>query len=207
MPVSGTTGKPTVVGYTKRDIETWTELMARSFFAAGAHKRDVIHNAYGYGLFTGGLGAHYGAERIGASVIPMSGGNTKKQLMIMQDFGSTVLTCTPSYSLFLAESQLKRGLISAISSSSIGIFGAEPWSEKMREEIEASSILKPSIFTGFLKSSGRASALSATKRRTACMSGKIIFCWKLLIPTPRRCCPTVKKGNWSLPPSPKRGFL
>ncbi|MEJ2526219.1 MAG: phenylacetate--CoA ligase, partial [Desulfuromonadales bacterium] len=86
---SGTTGKPTVVGYTRRDIENWTELMARSFVAAGAHRGDVIHNAYGYGLFTGGLGAHYGAEKIGASVIPMSGGNTRKQLMIMQDFGST----------------------------------------------------------------------------------------------------------------------
>ena len=94
---SGTTGKPTVVGYTKRDIENWTELMARSFTAAGANCGDILHNAYGYGLFTGGLGAHYGAEKIGASVIPMSGGNTKKQLMIMQDFGSTVLTCTPSY--------------------------------------------------------------------------------------------------------------
>jgi len=98
---SGTTGKPTVVGYSRRDIENWSELMARSFSAAGANRGDLIHNAYGYGLFTGGLGAHYGAERVGASVIPMSGGNTKKQLMIMQDFGSTVLTCTPSYSLYL----------------------------------------------------------------------------------------------------------
>ena len=89
---SGTTGKPTVVGYTQKDIDTWTELMARSFVAAGVHKGDIIHNAYGYGLFTGGLGAHYGAERLGASVIPISGGNTKRQIMIMQDFGSTVLT-------------------------------------------------------------------------------------------------------------------
>jgi len=94
---SGTTGKPTVVGYTHRDIEIWSELMARSFVSAGAHKGDIIHNAYGYGLFTGGLGAHYGAERLGASVIPISGGNTKRQIIIMQDFGSTVLTCTPSY--------------------------------------------------------------------------------------------------------------
>ncbi len=133
---SGTTGKPTVVGYTKRDIETWTELMARSFYAAGANKGDVIHNAYGYGLFTGGLGAHYGAERIGASVIPMSGGNTKKQLMIMQDFGSTVLTCTPSYSLFLAEVAAEEGIDFKNLKLKVGIFGAEPWSEKMRHEIE-----------------------------------------------------------------------
>jgi phenylacetate-CoA ligase len=139
---SGTTGKPTVVGYTKRDIETWTELMARSFYAAGAHKGDVIHNAYGYGLFTGGLGAHYGAERIGASVIPMSGGNTKKQLMIMQDFGSTVLTCTPSYSLFLAEVAAEEGIDIRKLKLKVGILGAEPWSEKMRQEIEAKLNIK-----------------------------------------------------------------
>lgn len=92
---SGTTGKPTVVAYTKRDIETWAELMARSFAAAGLTRNDIIHNAYGYGLFTGGLGAHYGAEKLGASVIPMSGGNTKKQIMILQDFGPTAICCTP----------------------------------------------------------------------------------------------------------------
>ncbi|PLX89571.1 MAG: phenylacetate--CoA ligase [Desulfuromonas sp.] len=139
---SGTTGKPTVVGYTKRDIATWSELMARSFMAAGAHKGDVIHNAYGYGLFTGGLGAHYGAEKLGASVIPMSGGNSKKQLMIMQDFGSTVLTCTPSYSLFLAEIAAEEGIDIRGLKLKVGIFGAEPWSETMRNEIEEKLNLK-----------------------------------------------------------------
>jgi phenylacetate-CoA ligase len=134
---SGTTGKPTVVGYTKRDIENWTEMMARSFTAAGAHAGDIIHNAYGYGLFTGGLGAHYGAERIGASVIPMSGGNTKKQIMIMQDFGSTVLTCTPSYCLYLAEAAAEEGIDIRDLKLRIGIHGAEPWSEQMRSEIES----------------------------------------------------------------------
>jgi phenylacetate-CoA ligase len=133
---SGTTGKPTVVGYTRRDINNWSELMARSFVAAGAHRGDVIHNAYGYGLFTGGLGAHYGAEKLGASVIPMSGGNTKKQLMIMQDFGSTVLTCTPSYSLYLAEIAAEEGIDVRSLKLRVGILGAEPWSEKMRDEIE-----------------------------------------------------------------------
>ena len=133
---SGTTGKPTVVGYTKKDIDTWAELMARSFVAAGAHKGDIIHNSYGYGLFTGGLGAHYGAERLGASVIPMSGGNTKKQIMIMQDFGSTVLTCTPSYSLFMAEAAREEGIDFRSLQLRVGIFGAEPWSEAMRAEIE-----------------------------------------------------------------------
>jgi phenylacetate-CoA ligase len=110
---SGTTGRPTVVGYTQKDIDTWTELMARSFVAAGVHRGDIIHNAYGYGLFTGGLGAHYGAEKLGASVIPMSGGNTKRQILIMKDFGSSVLTCTPSYSLYLAESALEEGVEAA----------------------------------------------------------------------------------------------
>jgi phenylacetate-CoA ligase len=134
---SGTTGKPTVVGYTHKDIETWSELMARSFVAAGAHRGDIIHNAYGYGLFTGGLGAHYGAERLGASVIPISGGNTKRQIMIMQDFGSTVLTCTPSYSLFMAEEARAEGVDFRDLKLRVGIFGAEPWSEAMRSEIEA----------------------------------------------------------------------
>ena len=133
---SGTTGKPTVVGYTRKDINAWTELMARSFVTAGVHKGDIIHNAYGYGLFTGGLGAHYGAENLGASVIPMSGGNTKRQILIMKDFGSTVLTCTPSYSLYLAEAALEEGVDIKSLNLRVGIFGAEPWSESMRQEIQ-----------------------------------------------------------------------
>jgi len=133
---SGTTGKPTVVGYTKQDIENWADLMARTLVTAGAHKGDIIHNAYGYGLFTGGLGVHNGAERLGASVIPISGGNTARQLMIMQDFGSTVITCTPSYSLFMAEEARAEGLDFKNFKLRVGIFGAEPWSEAMRGEIE-----------------------------------------------------------------------
>lgn len=133
---SGTTGKSTVVGYTRRDINTWAELMARSLAAAGAHKNDIIHNAYGYGLFTGGLGVHYGAEKLGASVIPISGGNSRRQIVIMQDFGSTVLTCTPSYALFLAETADEMGVDFKKLKLKVGIFGAEPWSEKMRDEIE-----------------------------------------------------------------------
>jgi phenylacetate-CoA ligase len=133
---SGTTGKQTVVGYTRRDINTWAELMARSLAAAGAQKNDFIHNAYGYGLFTGGLGVHYGAEKLGASVIPISGGNSKRQIIIMQDFGSTVLTCTPSYALFLAETAEEMGVDIKKLKLKVGIFGAEPWSEKMRDEIE-----------------------------------------------------------------------
>lgn len=133
---SGTTGKPTVVGYTRNDLNVWSELMARSLSCAGADKHDVIHNAYGYGLFTGGLGVHYGSEKLGASVIPISGGNSKKQIMIMQDYGSTVLCCTPSYALNLAEIMREMGVSPADLNLKVGIFGAEPWSDRMRQEIE-----------------------------------------------------------------------
>ena len=133
---SGTTGKPTAVGYTARDINTWAELMARSLAAGGATRGDMIHNAYGYGLFTGGLGIHYGAEKLGASVIPVSGGNTKRQVVIMTDFGPTILTATPSYALHLSEVAEEVGVSFEKLKFKFGIFGAEPWSEKMREEIE-----------------------------------------------------------------------
>jgi len=133
---SGTTGQPTVVGYTARDVNTWAELMARSLAAGGATRGDIIHNAYGYGLFTGGLGVHYGAEKLGASVIPVSGGNTKRQIVIMKDFGPTILTATPSYALHLAEVADEMGVSFADLKFKFGIFGAEPWSENMREDIE-----------------------------------------------------------------------
>ncbi len=133
---SGTTGKPIVVGYTRRDIDTWAELMARTLACGGTTKGDVVHNAYGYGLFTGGLGAHYGAEKIGATVIPISGGNTKRQIMLMQDFGSTILLCTPSYALNLAEVMEEEGIDPGGLRLKCGLFGAEPWSDSMRGEIE-----------------------------------------------------------------------
>lgn len=133
---SGTTGKPTVVGYTAEDIDTWSEVMARSLVASGATSKSIIQNAYGYGLFTGGLGVHYGTEKIGASVIPISGGNTARQLLILEDFGPDVITCTPSYFLFLAEEVEKKGIKTSNLKLKYGIFGAEPWSESMRKEIE-----------------------------------------------------------------------
>ncbi|MBS3947485.1 MAG: phenylacetate--CoA ligase [Dethiobacter sp.] len=134
---SGTTGKPTVVGYTRQDLATWAELMARSLVSAGTTRNSVVQNAYGYGMFTGGLGVHYGAELVGAAVIPISGGNTQRQIMIMQDFGTDILTCTPSYALFVAEVMEEMGLTRKDFKLKAGIFGAEPWSEKMREQIEA----------------------------------------------------------------------
>jgi phenylacetate-CoA ligase len=133
---SGTTGKPTVVGYSRKDIDTWSEVMARTLTSAGAGKHDIMHIAYGYGLFTGGLGVHYGAEKIGATVLPMSGGNTKRQLQLMQDFGSTILACTPSYALFLAEAMEEEGIKPGDMKLKAGVFGAEPWTEEMRQEIE-----------------------------------------------------------------------
>ncbi|HEX6266355.1 MAG TPA: phenylacetate--CoA ligase, partial [Burkholderiales bacterium] len=134
---SGTTGKPTVVGYTAHDIATWASLMARSLACAGARPGDVIHNAYGYGLFTGGLGAHYGAERLGATVVPMSGGATERQVLLIRDFRARVLCATPSYALNIAEVSERDGAGLRGGTLEIGIFGAEPWSEAMRREIEA----------------------------------------------------------------------
>ena len=139
---SGTTGKPTVVGYTGHDITTWAALMARSMACAGARPGNIIHNAYGYGLFTGGLGAHYGAERLGATVVPMSGGSTERQIVLITDFGARVLCATPSYALAMAEVAEKEGVDLRKSRLEIGIFGAEPWSEAMRREIEARLGLK-----------------------------------------------------------------
>lgn len=134
---SGTTGKPTVVGYTRQDITLWAKIVASGLKRAGVTKKDVVQIAYGYGLFTGGMGLHYGCEELGALVVPISGGNTARQLMLMRDFGTTVLACTPSYALYLAESLEESGISRDELKLKIGIFGAEPWTEGMREEIEA----------------------------------------------------------------------
>src|SRR5882762_8334793 len=133
---SGTTGKPTVVGYTKEDVDTWATVMARSLRAAGGKSSDIVHVAYGYGLFTGGLGAHYGAEALGATVIPVSGGMTERQVQLMRDFKPGILMCTPSYALVIADEFVRQGLDPAQCSARVGIFGAEPWTESMRAEIE-----------------------------------------------------------------------
>jgi phenylacetate-CoA ligase len=134
---SGTTGKPTVVGYTQRDIETWAGLVARSIRASGGRPGDIVQVAYGYGLFTGGLGAHYGAEKLGCTVIPMSGGQTEKQVQLICDFKPRIIMVTPSYMLNIVEEFQRQGLDAAASSLEIGIFGAEPWTEAMRAEIES----------------------------------------------------------------------
>src|SRR6187399_338010 len=133
---SGTTGKPTVVGYTAKDIDTWSTVMARSIRAAGGRPGDLLHVAYGYGLFTGGLGAHYGAERLGCTVVPISGGMTERQVMLIRDFEPEVIMVTPSYMLAILDEMERQGLDPAASSLKVGIFGAEPWTDDMRREIE-----------------------------------------------------------------------
>lgn len=133
---TGTTGKPTVVGYTRKDLAVWSEIMARALVSAGATQKSVVQVAFGYGLFTGGLGAHYGTERLGASVIPASGGNTKKQIMLMRDFGTEMLCCTPSYALYMAEVMEEMGINKQELKLKYALLGAEPWTEGMRKEIE-----------------------------------------------------------------------
>lgn len=133
---SGTTGQITVVGYTRGDIERWADLMARTFACAGATPDDIVQVTYGYGLFTGGLGAHYGSERLGCLTIPISGGNTKRQVQVLNDFGTTVLACTPSYALLIAETATEMGIDPRALPVRVGVFGAEPWSESMRRQVE-----------------------------------------------------------------------
>jgi len=139
---SGTTGKPTVVGYTRKDIQMWSEVVTRSLVMAGVHRNDIVQIAYGYGLFTGGLGLHYGTENLGASVIPISGGNTSKQVQLMEDFGSSVLCCTPSYALNIVEVMKEMNVDITHLKLRVGVFGAEPWSEAMRKEIESKLNIK-----------------------------------------------------------------
>jgi phenylacetate-CoA ligase len=203
---SGTTGKPTVVGYTRRDIDTWSELMARSFVAAGAHRGDVIHNAYGYGLFTGGLGAHYGAEKLGASVIPMSGGNTKRQIMIMQDFGSTVLTCTPSYSLYLAEAAAEEGIDFKQLKLRVGIFGAEPWSESIRREIEEKLNIKAIDIYGLSEILGPGVAIECIEAQNGLHIWEDHFIPEIINPETGEVLPLGEKGELVLTTITKEGI-
>jgi phenylacetate-CoA ligase len=203
---SGTTGKPTVVGYTQRDIEMWAELMARSFVAAGANRGDIIHNAYGYGLFTGGLGAHYGAEKLGASVIPMSGGNTKKQIMIMQDFGSTVLTCTPSYSLYLAEAAAEEGIDLRELKLRIGIFGAEPWTEEIRTEIEAKLNIKAIDIYGLSEILGPGVAIECVEAQKGLHIWEDHFIPEIIDPATGEVLPPGEQGELVITTITKEGI-
>lgn len=162
---SGTTGRSTVLGYTRRDIELWSEMIARCLVAAGLNKNDIIHNAFDYGLFTGGLGIHYGVERLGASVIPISLGNSKRQIKILQDFGPTAIFCTPSYALNLAEQGRKMNIDMRNLKLRVGIFGAEPWSDKMRDELEKTFDIMALNIYGLSEVMGPGVAMECTEGR------------------------------------------
>jgi phenylacetate-CoA ligase len=191
---SGTTGKPIVVAYTQEDIEVWTNVMVRSFAACGLHQGDVIHNAYGYGLFTGGLGAHYGAEGLGATVIPISGGNTQRQLMLLKDFGATAICCTPSYFLHLLDQAPECGVNFKELPLRAGIFGAEPWTESMRKRIEAESGLKAYDIYGLSEIIGPGVAMECQ-----CQAGPHIFedhfYPEIIDPKTGQPCPDEEEGE------------
>jgi phenylacetate-CoA ligase len=167
---SGTTGKPIVVAYTQEDVNDWSLAMLRSFAACGVHSRDIVQNAYGYGLFTGGLGAHYGAEALGASVIPISGGNTDRQIMVLKDFGVTVICCTPSYFIHLIERAGELGVNLKELPLRVGVFGAEPWTESMRQRIEADSGIKAYDIYGLTEIVGPGVAMECL-----CQAGPHVF--------------------------------
>ncbi len=167
---SGTTGKPIVVAYTKQDIDVWSSVMVRSFIACGLNEHDVIQNAYGYGLFTGGLGAHYGAEALGATVIPISGGNTDRQIMVMKDFGVTAICCTPSYFVHMIERAGELGVNLQDFPLRVGVFGAEPWSDGMRRHIEEESGIKAHDIYGLSEITGPGVGIEC-----ACEQGLHVF--------------------------------
>ena len=192
---SGTTGKPTVVGYTAADLETWAWLMARSMACAGARPGDVVHNAYGYGLFTGGLGAHYGAERLGATVVPMSGGATERQIVLIQDFAARVLCATPSYALAIAEVAEKEGVDLRRSNLRIGLFGAEPWSEAMRKEIEARLGLKAVDVYGLSEILGPGVACECIEARAGLHGWEDHFIFEVIDPDSGKPVPEGQPGE------------
>ena len=192
---SGTTGKPTVVGYSAGDIDTWAELMARTMACAGARPGDVIHNAYGYGLFTGGLGAHYGGERLGATVVPVSGGATERQIVLIQDFGARVLCATPSYALSIAEVAENQGIDLRKSKLEIGIFGAEPWSEAMRKELDARLGIKSVDIYGLSEIMGPGVAAECIEARDGLHGWEDHFLFEVIDPDTGRPVPEGQIGE------------
>jgi len=192
---SGTTGKPTVVGYSEKDISTWADLMARTMACAGARPGDVIHNAYGYGLFTGGLGAHYGGERLGATVVPVSGGATERQIVLIQDFGARVLCATPSYALSIAEVAEKQGVDLRKSRLEIGIFGAEPWSEAMRKQLDERLGIKSVDIYGLSEIMGPGVAAECVEERDGLHGWEDHFLFEVIDPDSGKDVPEGKMGE------------
>ncbi len=193
---SGTTGKPTVVGYTARDIETWASLMARSIRAAGARRGDIVHVAYGYGLFTGGLGAHYGAEKLGCTVVPMSGGQTEKQVQLIVDFEPDVIMVTPSYMLNICEEFVRQGIDPRTCSLKIGIFGAEPWTEAMRADIEQRLDIDAVDLYGLSEVIGPGVACECVEAKDGAVIWEDISFPRSSIRRAARCFPMAKSASW-----------
>lgn len=192
---SGTTGKATVVGYTQNDINLWSNIMARALTCAGVDSKDMVHNAYGYGLFTGGLGAHYGIEKTGATAIPISGGNTKKQITVMQDFKSSVLLATPSYALNLAEAMEGMGIKKDDLALRVGVFGAEPWSENMREEVESKLNIKAVDIYGLSEVMGPGVAMQCLQSKTGMHIFEDHFLPEIIDPDTGEVLPPGSKGE------------
>lgn len=192
---SGTTGKPTVVGYTRGDLERWSDLMARSMACAGTRPGDLVHNAYGYGLFTGGLGAHYGAERLGATVVPMSGGNTERQIVLITDFHARVLCATPSYALVIAETAEQQGVDLKKSNLAIGLFGAEPWSEAMRKELDERLGIKAVDIYGLSEIMGPGVACECVEMRDGLHGWEDHFLFEVIDPDTGKGVPEGNAGE------------
>nr|WP_217180839.1 hypothetical protein [Nakamurella multipartita] len=196
---SGTTGQPTVVGYTAGDLDMWAEVMARSIRAAGGRPGDRAHIAYGYGLFTGGLGAHYGAEKLGCAVIPVSGGMTERQVSLIRDFEPDLIMVTPSYMLAIIDEMQRQGLDPATTSLKLGIFGAEPWTTTCAGKWNSGWTCTPWTSTVCPRSSARAWGSSASTARAAFPSGRTTSTRRSSTRSPGMCCPTVSTASWSSP--------
>ncbi len=192
---SGTTGKPTVVGYTAADLDVWSDLMARSMACAGARPGDMVHNAYGYGLFTGGLGAHYGGERLGCTVTPASGGFTERQIVLMQDFGARVLCATPSYALNIAEVAESEGADIKGGTLAVGIFGAEPWSEAMRQQLDERLGIKAVDIYGLSEIIGPGVAAECAEARAGLHGWEDCFLFEVIDPQTGDVLPMGETGE------------
>ena len=203
---SGTKGKPTVVGYTREDIDVWADVCARSLACAGADRDSVIHVAYGYGLFTGGLGVHYGAERLGALTVPASGGNTSRQITLMQDLDATVLCCTPSYALNIAETMRDRGIDRSTLALEIGVFGAEPWTVGMREEIERALGLVALDIYGLSEVMGPGVSMESSEDRNGLFIWEDHFYPEVIDPASGDVLPLGEEGELVFTSLTKRAF-
>ena len=201
---SGTTGKPTVVGYTKLDIRTWADVCARSIFASGGRPGMKIHNAYGYGLFTGGLGVHYGAEKLGCVTIPVSGGMTERQVKLIVDFEPDLITVTPSYMLAILDEFRAQGVDPAKCSLKVGIFGAEPWTNAMRAEIEDAFDMHAVDIYGLSEVMGPGVANECVETKDGLHIWEDHFYPEVIDPETGACCQTARRANSSSPRSPRR---